>query len=275
MCSRIAKIEEVSLGRRASTVKRYRKTNGTKQLLAASRVGGIVSGQDPIVSVQVELMRKPILTDYERHVFSVELPLRPGLEHPKVHGTERLGFAKLDLYLNAKPKSVKPIRLVGEHAAAEQQVVEDFSAGGWIEPCPASEWVSKGFVVPEKEKGKWRLVVDYGQLNEATLPDAHPLPVIENMLENQSTQKIFTIVALSKGFHRNPMDRKERPYRRPAPEPREVRAPHRPGEGGGARTPRERKGTHTQRIRGEYQKGNRTEPAGRTDRLEVRTSQRG
>ena len=54
----------------------------------------------------------------------------------------------------------------------------------------------------------------------------------------------------------------QRPYQRPAPGPREVRAPQQPGEGrGGERTPRERERTHTQRTRGEYQKGNRTEPA--------------
>ena len=205
MCSRIAKIEKELLGGRASTVKCYRKTNGTKRLLAASRVGGVVTTQEPIVSPEVELIRKRILADYERHVFSVELRLRPGLEHPEVHGTEQLGYAKLDLYPNAEPKSVKPIRLFGERAAAEQEVVEDFSAGGWIEPCPASEWASNGFVMPKKEKGKWRLVVDYRQLNEATLPDAHPLPLIENMLENQSTHKIFTVVALSKRFHQNPL----------------------------------------------------------------------
>ena len=55
--------------------------------------------------------------------------------------------------------------------------------------------------MPKKEKGKWRPVVDYRQLNVATLPDAHPLPLIESMLENQSKHKIFTIVDLSKGFH--------------------------------------------------------------------------
>ena len=150
-------------------------------------------------------MRKRILADYERDVFSGEVRLRPDQEHPKVRGTERLGFAKLDLYPNAKPKSVKPIRLVGERAAAEQDIVQHFLALGWIEPCPASERASNGFVVPKKEKGKWRLVVDYRQLNEATLPDAHPPPLIENMLENQSKHKIFTIVDLSKGFHQIPL----------------------------------------------------------------------
>ena len=203
--SRIAKIERELLGGRATTVKRYRKRKGATRLLAASRVGGVVTTQEPIVSPEVELMRRRILADYERDVFSGEVRLRPGQEHPKVRGTERLGFAKLNLYPNAKPMSVKPIRLVGERAAAEQEIVEDLLARGWIEPCPASEWASNGFVVPKKEKGKWRLVVDYRQLNEATLPDAHPLPLIENMLENQSKHEIFTIVYLSKGFHQIPL----------------------------------------------------------------------
>ena len=71
------------------------------------------------------------------------------------------------------------------------------------------------------------------------------------------------------------MDRVEQPYQRLAPGPREVRAPHQPGEGGRERTPRERERAHTQRPRGEYPKGNRTEPAERTDRMESRTCEPG
>ena len=203
--SRIAKTEKELLGGRATTVKRYLKTSGAKQLLAASPVGGVVTTQGPIVSPEVELMRKRILAGYEQDVFSGGARPRPGQEHLKVRGTERLGSAKLDLYPNAKPKSVKPLRLVGEHAAAEQEIVEDLLARGWIEPCPAPEWASNSFVVPKKEKGKWRLVEDYRQLNEATSPDAHPLLLIENILENQSKHKIFTIVDLRKGFHPIPL----------------------------------------------------------------------
>ena len=66
----------------------------------------------------------------------------------------------------------------------------------------------------------------------------------------------------------------EGPYQRPAQGPREVRAPHQPREGGEARTPSERERTHTQRTHGENLKGNRTEPAERTDRMEWRTSER-
>ena len=43
----------------------------------------------------------------------------------------------------------------------------------------------------------------------------------------------------------------------------------------GERTLRERERTHTKRTRGDYRKGNRTERAERTDRMEWRTSKRG
>ena len=46
-------------------------------------------------------------------------------------------------------------------------------------------------------------------------------------------------------------------------------------QGRGDRTPRERERTHTQRARGDYQKGDRTELAECTDRVEWRTSERG
>ena len=64
----------------------------------------------------------------------------------------------------------------------------------------------------------------------------------------------------------------ERAYQRPVPGPRKVRTPHHPGGGG---TQRERERTHTQRARGDYQKGNQTELGECTDRVEWRTSERG
>ena len=188
-----------------TTVKHNRNDIGAKRFLAACRVGGVVTTQEPIVPSEVALMRKRMLADYEQDVFRGVVCPCPGQKHPKVRGTEQLQFAKLHLYPNANPKSVKPIRLVWEHASAEQEIVEECLFRGWIEPCPASDWASNAFIVPKKEKGKWRLVMDYRQLKEATLPNVQPLPLIENMLQNQSKPKTFTNVDLSKGFHQIPL----------------------------------------------------------------------
>ena len=65
----------------------------------------------------------------------------------------------------------------------------------------------------------------------------------------------------------------ERPYQRPVLGAHEVRTPHH--HRGGGHTPQEPERTHTQRARGDYQKGDRTELAERTDRVEWPTSERG
>ena len=65
----------------------------------------------------------------------------------------------------------------------------------------------------------------------------------------------------------------ERPYQRPVPGPREVRTPHHPG-GGGADAAGARAHTHAKGTR-DYQKGNRTELAERTDCVEWRARERG
>ena len=54
-----------------------------------------------------------------------------------------------------------------------------------------------------------------------------------------------------------------------------ARCAHHTTQWGGERTPRERERTKTQRARGDYKKGNRTELAERTDPVEWRTSKRG
>ena len=62
----------------------------------------------------------------------------------------------------------------------------------------------------------------------------------------------------------------------PAPSAVTTRGAHAtPPRWGGKRTPRERERIHTQRARGDYQKGNRTELVERTDRVDWRTSGRG
>ena len=76
--SRIAKMGKRLLGGGATTMKGYQKTNSAKQLLAASWVGGVVIAQEPIVSREVQLLRKCTLADYERDISSGEVRLRPG-----------------------------------------------------------------------------------------------------------------------------------------------------------------------------------------------------
>ena len=53
---------------------------------------------------------------------------------------------------------------------------------GFIYPISDSEWVSPLVLVPNKN-GKWRICVDYRELNKATKKDHFPLPFIDQFLD--------------------------------------------------------------------------------------------
>ena len=77
---------------------------------------------------------------------------------------------------------------------------------GWIEPADdGAEWASPAFPVPRKTKDTWRLVVDYRELNEATIRDVFPLPLIDQILERQGNCLIFSVIDLKYGFFQVPL----------------------------------------------------------------------
>ena len=74
-----------------------------------------------------------------------------------------------------------------------------------------SAWSSPTFLVAKKG-GKWRGVVDFRALNEATVTDAHPLPRIEEILVEQGRRHIFSALDLKDAFHQVPLHRDSRPH---------------------------------------------------------------
>ena len=75
----------------------------------------------------------------------------------------------------------------------------EFIERDWIEPSD-SEWASPAFIVRKKEKGEWRLVVDYRGLNEQTEHDSYSLPLINTILQKQQKKRNFTVLDLRHGY---------------------------------------------------------------------------
>ena len=59
--------------------------------------------------------------------------------------------------------------------------------------------------MPNKEKGEWWLVVDYGGLNEQREHDSYSLPLIDTVLQKQARKRIFTVLNLKHGYHQMPL----------------------------------------------------------------------
>ena len=122
----------------------------------------------------------------------------------------RFGTARIKLKPNPKIYRHLEYQLQGDRAEAMKKLLADFIERGWIEPSN-SEWASPAFIVLKKEKGEWRLVVDYRGLNEQTEHDSYSLPLIDTILQKQQRKRIFTVLDLKHGYHQMPLHPDSRP----------------------------------------------------------------
>ena len=84
---------------------------------------------------------------------------------------------------------------------------------GIIEPCNDSHY-SHAFLVP-KPNGKWRLVLDFKNLNKVTKNCySWPLPDIRKMLDRVGRQypAFFAVFDLTSGYYQAPISEESRKY---------------------------------------------------------------
>lgn len=85
---------------------------------------------------------------------------------------------------------------------------------GIIEPS-VSHFNSPILLVQKKsstDKKKWRLVVDFRQLNKKLLADKFPLPRIDEILDQLGRAKYFSTLDLMSGFHQIGLEKNSRKY---------------------------------------------------------------
>jgi hypothetical protein len=70
----------------------------------------------------------------------------------------------------------------------------------FIYPISDSRWVSPLVVVPRKN-GKWKICVNYREMNNDTLRDYFPLPFIDQVLDTLSGKKYFSFLDGFTGYN--------------------------------------------------------------------------
>lgn len=103
---------------------------------------------------------------------------------------------------------IKNYRTPEAHLEEIDKQVNKMLADKIIQPS-ISSFNSPILLVPKKsetDEKKWRLVVDFRQLNKRIIPDKFPLPRIDEILDHLGRAKYFTTLDLMSGFHQIELD---------------------------------------------------------------------
>ena len=157
-----------------------------------------------------EAQENPKVAELKERLISAYPRLFSGVANKNPPDRGRFGTARIKLKPNPKIYRHREYQLQGDRAEATKKLLAEFIERGWIEPSN-SEWASPAFIVPKKEKGEWRLMVDYRGLNQQTEHDSYSLPLIDSILQKQQKKRIFTVLDLKHGYHQMPLHPDSRP----------------------------------------------------------------
>ena len=176
----------------------------------------VIKCRNQVDGDNISARRDAVFEDYKDDVLSGKLWKNSNSPNSPIQCEN--GEAKIEIIQGPKVHTQRPFYLHGTKADALRKMSErNLHEFGWLEGCMSSEWYSPPFTVPkapppadQSSIDAWRLVVDYRALNAATVPDAHPLPLIEEETAKRAKGKLFTVLDLRHGFHQMPLRKEDR-----------------------------------------------------------------
>ena len=107
----------------------------------------------------------------------------------------------LNVNLLTAPKKQLPRRPSKEHAETVRQEVTKLKQAGAIKEVFYPEWLENTVVV-KKKSGKWRVCVDFTDLNKACPKDPFPMPKIDQLVDATVGHPRMSFLDAFQGYHR-------------------------------------------------------------------------
>ena len=102
------------------------------------------------------------------------------------------------------PKKQPPRRPSKEHAEAVREEVIKLKEAGAIKEVFYPEWLANTIVV-KKKSGKWRVYVDFKDLNKACPKDPFPIPRIDRLVDSTVEHPRISFLDAFQGYHQIPL----------------------------------------------------------------------
>ncbi|GKV11423.1 hypothetical protein SLEP1_g22684 [Rubroshorea leprosula] len=103
-----------------------------------------------------------------------------------------------------KPVAQKRRLFRGERLTVIKEEVEKLLQVGFVRWVDYCEWVAN-LVLVKKANGKWRMCIDYTNLNDACPKDCYPMPNIDKLVEPASGNERLSLLDAYSGYHQVPM----------------------------------------------------------------------
>lgn len=97
------------------------------------------------------------------------------------------------------PVNSRPYRYSPEQKDEIEKQVGEMLRIGMVKPS-LSLYASPVLLV-KKTDGSWQFCVDYRKLNNITIKNKFPMPIVEELLEELASTKYFSRLDLQAGFH--------------------------------------------------------------------------
>ncbi|XP_073130049.1 uncharacterized protein [Henckelia pumila] len=107
----------------------------------------------------------------------------------------------------------RPVRQKKRHFGAKKdkviaEQVRELLEAGHVKEVQFPTWLSNVVLVP-KSTGKWRMCIDFRDLNKACPKDCYPLPRIDQLVDSTSGYELLCFMDAYQGYHQIPLARED------------------------------------------------------------------